>query len=500
MEGVSDRDFALYKDVLAGCYRFHDLMLGRLIELAGDDATIILCSDHGFHCDHLRPVETPSEPAGPAVWHREYGIVVMAGPGIKQGERIHGASLLDITPTALALMGQPIGNDMDGKPLVQAFTDSTWVQRIDSWETVEGDCGMHPRDQREDPFEARQAIRQLVELGYIDEPDKDEERAAANAEREAKYNLARAYLDGGLLDEATNLLSDLYTAQPDELRFGMALAKCHLTRGQHDEARRLAEQLICRADRHRLARADAAEQRAQHIETHRDEILQRAEQAATKRANGSGQSLHVRVTAESLAAAQQQLTDAAHRLREYDVRISPAANMLLGAIELADRNPRKAMEHLRTAELAEPRLPGLHLQLGQTYLRLRENDDAVRAFERALGIDPDNAQAHEGLAAALARLGRNEQAADHALSAVELMHDMPRAHLRLGVTLARLGLFTQAAEAFETCLKLAPMTAIAHRYLARLYAAKLDDPAKSAAHRLKAQQIAEWRRSRSVSV
>ncbi|MFT7303781.1 MAG: cytochrome c-type biogenesis protein CcmH/NrfG, partial [Akkermansiaceae bacterium] len=42
-----------------------------------------------------------------------------------------------------------------------------------------------------------------------------------------------------------------------------------------------------------------------------------------------------------------------------------------------------ALAHLGEAEKAEPRLPGLHLQLGQIYLRMRRAKDAARAFRRA---------------------------------------------------------------------------------------------------------------------
>ena len=31
---IKDEDFALYKDVVKGAYRFHDMMLERLLELA----------------------------------------------------------------------------------------------------------------------------------------------------------------------------------------------------------------------------------------------------------------------------------------------------------------------------------------------------------------------------------------------------------------------------------------------------------------------------------
>lgn len=475
MAGVSERDFETYQHVVTGCYRFHDLMLGRLLELAGDDTTVILCSDHGFHSDHLRPTAMPDEPAGPAVWHRDQGVIVMAGPGVKQGERIHGATLLDIAPTVLALMGEPVGNDMDGKPLVAVIEGDGWVPRIDSWETVGGECGMHPPDRREDPFEAREAVRQLVELGYIDEPDTDKEKAAANAACEAKYNLARAYLDAGMLEEGASLLSELVGDRPDEVRFAAVLARCRLAEGRHDEARALAGRVLELAERKRAEQVETFEERARNVEQQ-----EKGEQLSD----------------EQRAALAQRWRKQAARLRDEEVRSTPAAHLLLGQIELAARELDAALDHLAAAERTDPRLPGLHLQLGQVYLRMRRNEEAGRAFAKALEIDPDNALGHEGLAAALRRQGRSEDAVHHALRAVELMHHMPRAHLRLGVTLARLGMHERAAEALETCLKLAPMTVAAHRYLGRLYATKLGDTAKAAEHRARAEQARAWGNSK----
>src|SRR5262249_53708075 len=46
MAHVSDELFERYKGVVTGIYRFHDMMLQRLVDLAGDGATIILVSDH----------------------------------------------------------------------------------------------------------------------------------------------------------------------------------------------------------------------------------------------------------------------------------------------------------------------------------------------------------------------------------------------------------------------------------------------------------------------
>ena len=108
-EHIPLADYELYKEVVNAGYRYHDLMLGRLLELAGEDTTVILLSDHGFHPDHNRPTAIPKEPTGPAVEHSPYGIIVMKGPAIKKDDTIFGASLLDITPTLLQLFWPPRG-------------------------------------------------------------------------------------------------------------------------------------------------------------------------------------------------------------------------------------------------------------------------------------------------------------------------------------------------------------------------------------------------------
>ena len=45
-----------YRHVMESTYRYHDLMLGRWMELAGKDCTIILLSDHGFYHGEARPL------------------------------------------------------------------------------------------------------------------------------------------------------------------------------------------------------------------------------------------------------------------------------------------------------------------------------------------------------------------------------------------------------------------------------------------------------------
>jgi len=96
------------------------------------------------------------------------GILVMHGPGIRKDTLIAGPNLLDIAPTLLTLFGLPVGEDMDGQPILDAFEEPPEVESIPSWDDVEGDAGTHPVDLELDAEESKEAIAQLVALGYID--------------------------------------------------------------------------------------------------------------------------------------------------------------------------------------------------------------------------------------------------------------------------------------------------------------------------------------------
>src|SRR5438874_383116 len=208
-------------------------------ELTEPETTVILCSDHGFESGSQRPHGTPREPAGPAVWHRQYGIFVMAGPGVKRDERIYGASLIDVAPTVLTLFDIPIGEDMDGRPLLEAFELPPSVKTIPSWEKVPGECGMHVAGQQIDREQANELMQQFAALGYIEDPSADKEKMAESAEIEAKYNVARTYLWKNRPDQAQPLLQEIVRRRPWEDRFLTQLAACYYQGGYLAQAERV---------------------------------------------------------------------------------------------------------------------------------------------------------------------------------------------------------------------------------------------------------------------
>ncbi len=424
---INDEDFALFKDVVRGAYRFHDMMLERLLELAGPETTVILCSDHGFESGSQRPHGTPREPAGPAVWHRQYGIFVMAGPGIKRDERIYGASLIDIAPTVLALLDLPIGEDMDGRPLLEAFETPPKVKTIPSWEKVTGESGMPLPGQTLDKQQANELMEQFAALGYIEDPSQDKEKAAESADIEAKYNVARTYLWKNRPDQAQPLLEEIVRRRPWEDRFLAQLAACYYHGGY-----------LAQAERVLIAIADGSEPG------------------------------------------------------------TAGMTLLWARIKLARGDLGGALQALLAAEAMNPRVPGIYIQIGDTYVRLLQWQNAETAYNKAIAIDEDNALAFQGLSTVYRRLGDNQKTLDNALHAVSLLHRLPLAHFNLGVALARSGERDRATVALETALRFHPEMINAHRYLATIHKSEGGDREKAEFHRREILRLMSSRRQRSA--
>jgi tetratricopeptide (TPR) repeat protein len=169
----------------------------------------------------------------------------------------------------------------------------------------------------------------------------------------------------------------------------------------------------------------------------------------------------------------------------------------MGVIHFEEGNMEAALASLLKAEQSDPRLPNLHLRIGETYLRQKRTDDADRAFQQALDIDGDSPEAHLGLAMVRLRQRRNEEAAEQALLAVGLQHFLPLGHFYLGVALARLGHRQRAMLAFETCLSMLPGLVAAHRWLAALHSQPGGDLDKAIRHRSLYAQLIQQRKTRA---
>ena len=175
----SDRDvqvslpegFDLHRRVVDRYYAVVDSYIGKLLDAAGDDVTVVICSDHGF-----RATPNGKVPAD----HSGYGVLILKGPGIRRGgnhltlqgavtELVGGTvGVEDVLPTLLYMQGLPISDELDG--VVQhRFFERQYLKshpqlRVSSYrdffnpEPVEFE--VPPRDQEE----YRERLRSL---GYI---------------------------------------------------------------------------------------------------------------------------------------------------------------------------------------------------------------------------------------------------------------------------------------------------------------------------------------------
>lgn len=236
-EGVPAKLCAHYAGAVDAAYRFIDLLLHHLLAAAGLETTVLIVSDHGFH-HALRPPWGPATFTDAEAWHREQGIILAAGPGVRRDELIHGASLLDLTPTILHGFGLPVGRDMDGRVLSRLFERPDAPEYLESWELRAGDCGLHPPGTTLELADSRALLAQFAALGYIEPPAADPALAARQTENQNRWNLARDYLDGGAWEDALPLLEELHEALPGSGPVAVQLAFCLWRLGLSPEAER----------------------------------------------------------------------------------------------------------------------------------------------------------------------------------------------------------------------------------------------------------------------
>jgi len=400
---VAPADFELYQHVMEATYKLHDLLLGRLMQLAGPETAVVVVSDHGFHSDHLRPLQLPEVRSAITQWHRPQGIFVAQGPGIAQDALLHGARLLDITPTILHWFGLPVGADMEGRVLSEVFAADTPVTTIPTWESP-GEVQRHPRL----PASEQQAVlEQLVALGYLDPLPADAGLAAAECELENDWSLARACMDVGRFEQALPLLESLFFRFPERQDFCQTLSLCQRKLGLHTEARHTLEaclDLIANPKWAALIRARAAAEAGDHhaVLAQLEHVRDRAPRDL-RLLDLLGQTLlHLRRWHDCAEVCRTALG--------ID-RDNILARLGLARCALAQKQPQLTVDHALEAIGLHYGNPWAHLLLGLGLRQLGRRAEAIQAFRVSLKLNPQLRTAARLLAGLEAELGLPHQAA-----------------------------------------------------------------------------------------
>ncbi|MFN8283520.1 MAG: alkaline phosphatase family protein [Chitinophagales bacterium] len=440
MDHIPQEKFDLYKDVVNGIYKFHDMMLDRTLQMIDADTTVILLSDHGFHSDHLRPKSLPKEPAAIALEHAPYGVFVARGPNIKKDERIFGASVLDITPTLLTLFGLPVGADMDGKPLVQIFESDIRPQMIPSWEFIDGESGQHPKEFKADIYEVHdeKALQQLADLGYIEQPgESNNDENFNNNIKENKFYLARSYFNAKEFPQAIEILEELAKDKPVKERFARYLLECHLSLNNTKRCREILDEI-------------------------KNDKIERA------------------INEDNLRVAIDY-TNPKSRKEKIEKKVTTDSFgilMIEGNILLNENKHNEAILCFEKADQLSQNALYSRMSLGNAYMHAKRYNDAIRIFENEIIYDPNNHQAFFGLSICQHFLQKYDAAIDYMLDSIGLLYYNPSAHYYLAESFFENNMYHEAAQAYEMALRLAPNMAVARIKLEKVCKEYLNDTAR----------------------
>ncbi len=123
-ENVRAEDIARYEKIIHRYYIYMDEILGRLMKLYPlKSSTIMVVSDHGHEAnanydpsssDHYNRICSGGHEEAPD------GIFILGGVLAGRG-KIPRPNVFDVTPTILALMGAPVGQDMPGEITLESI-------------------------------------------------------------------------------------------------------------------------------------------------------------------------------------------------------------------------------------------------------------------------------------------------------------------------------------------------------------------------------------------
>lgn len=357
--------------ILGGCYEHLDMLLGQLFATAGKGSNILLIGIGDANAQQSK--------------------LVMDGPGFDKGATLPiSASLLDIVPTVLTLLGVPVARDMDGQAWTELLSETTKPNQtapeiVETWDSC-----IHPPqadpdyDPDENSLPIDPSVQHLVELGYIDPLETRARQDAERCQRETGRNRVLSLLDAGLLDQAVEESQRLTSKHPDWSPAYELLAEIQLQRGQFLLAEQALEFLIHRGAE--SARLYFALGRIRAARRQLREALQYYHVAERINSNLSGLQL-----AKGLALLRTHNYSAAASTLERTLDANDATETLYDALatcSLGTQNYEAAAEHALAAVEQNLSCATAHYHLALALVGMERYAEAKQALETAIAVDP----------------------------------------------------------------------------------------------------------------
>jgi tetratricopeptide (TPR) repeat protein len=348
---VSDEDFAEYKDAVPEYYKYIDSKLKDYIALVDDDTDLLIVSDHGFKSGDDRPYGSADIKTATAVqWHDIDGTIIMFGKSFKKGYMIQKASVYDVLPTVLAMLGLPADTNMEGKVLKDAFAAGlVEPDRVQDYTALVPTHGAI-EDVAKGIYE-KEMMKKLARLGYIS-PD-----------------------TGKVSSEGESLLSDINKA-------GVLIE-----RKQYDQAEKILLDVTKREPKLSVAWGNLARiyrekgDKKKEVEAYTNMLDTAAtEQDAVSAVNGAARALF------EMGKSERALGLLNQALKQYPE--SYELNAATGKIYLAAGQYRNAVKHFEKVLSKKPEEVEILNQIALAYFNLGDETKASQYWNKSFKIKP----------------------------------------------------------------------------------------------------------------
>lgn len=140
---------------VASQYLETDAWLGRLLSEVGWDY-IVVASDHGMT---RNPGKGLAGHHGIESPEGHQGVLILWGPGVREGASLRGVDVFDVAPTLAWLLRLPVAENLPGEVLTRAF-EPAWiaehpVRRVASWKSAPAAPLVDPAASQLQPPDAR---------------------------------------------------------------------------------------------------------------------------------------------------------------------------------------------------------------------------------------------------------------------------------------------------------------------------------------------------------
>jgi tetratricopeptide (TPR) repeat protein len=354
---------ARFGNAVEQMYLYADRLLGDFMDAMDRDTTLVVVSDHGFNLGATQddPSKTRDMRRVSERFHNLEGIIYLYGSHVRRG-RLEEPKILDVTPTVLALAGVPPARDMPGPAVATYETGAP--------------AGARPtRDAAADP----EIVERLKSLGYLGSGTPAPPAGASRHSPQGERNLAAMHFEAGRYAEAAAVYARLVEQDPKDASLHTSLAGVLGALGRYDEAARhldiaiRLEPLNVEAYHNRAVIDERQGKREAAIGHYRRAVLYNPQYEPSKQAlirlTGSADVRAPRTEAEKRAAQLAETAGQAARRGDY----------------------AGALKSLAEAEKAAPRYVLTYQYRSNVAYLMGDVPGAIRALEKALEIEPDNA-------------------------------------------------------------------------------------------------------------